>query len=148
MACWHRSLLEKFPLISNDPMINEDMILTWRAKMLGKVKIIPDKLVYYRSHSDSISNNLREEDSPINQKKLSLRSRASMIHVLADVDYAFRINLITEKQRSIMVSALADFIHYQTALINWSSASFMTRIKYLFYYGDREKLGHGIRRLF
>jgi glycosyltransferase involved in cell wall biosynthesis len=151
MACWHRDLFQNFPQIANDRMINEDMILTWRAKMSGNIKIVPEKLVFYRSHSDSISNSVKiteDKDTQKYNRRLFVRSRASLIHIMADVDYASRFGIITEYQRNIMYNALADYILYQTAMINWKSSGFLARVQYLFKLWRPGKVRPGIRGLF
>jgi glycosyltransferase involved in cell wall biosynthesis len=150
-SCWHRDLFDKFPLITKDRFINEDLVLTWRAKMMGTTKIILDKLVLYRRHSDSVSSLIPKMSAmqlSDKKKKKSLRVRASLIQIMADVDYAFRINLINENQRCEMSSSLEDFIFYHTAIINWDSAGFKTRMRYIIRLWRPGKMRLGLRRLF
>ncbi|NBY42832.1 MAG: glycosyltransferase [Verrucomicrobia bacterium] len=150
-ACWHHSLFKEFPGIISDPLINEDMVLTWRAKMLGSVTLTEEKLVLYRRHTNSVSSIIT--GSPANEniekkQKKSLRVRATLIQIMADVDYAYRKKIISERQRSIMCSSLIDFMFYHTVLINWASCSFFRRLVYIFLLWRPGKMRPGFRLIF
>lgn len=150
-ACWHRDVFEKFPPITPDPIIAEDIILTWRAKILGEAVILTEKLVSYRSHSGSLTNcrtSSPSGEAAKRHKKNALRNRTTAIQIMADVDYAFRSNMITERQRSIMTYTLVDYMLYQTARINWSSLGLGERIRYFFLLWRPGKNRPGIRALF
>lgn len=55
VSCYHRDVFEKFEPLANS--VAEDNILGFRAMLLGGIKYIPDMLIYYRQHSNSVIGN-------------------------------------------------------------------------------------------
>ncbi|GEM_PF-5834490 len=57
-AAWHRSLFERFGMLPAD-LVFEDAALTLRARLTGRVRFLPERLVEYRKHADSLTNYTR-----------------------------------------------------------------------------------------
>jgi len=75
-AVYHRDIYDVFgPLGSH--VLNEDQVLPLRAKLLGEIKFIDEKMVQYRKHLDNLSGNdlirvAKKEQNAIYRKKIAL----------------------------------------------------------------------------
>lgn len=59
-AAWHRSLFDQFGPLPHD-LISEDAVLTLRARLIGQVRVLPDRLIEYRKHLSSLTNAPRQK---------------------------------------------------------------------------------------
>lgn len=134
---WHRSVFEKFPPFPASRNLYEDVILQWRALLLGGTTYVLDPLVYYRCHSGSMTNWGRVSDPKAAQAKKAklLESvKASWQAVRADYEHASRSGLIHPDQARLCCCEINRQIEYVDALLAWPCASLSMRILYFLRY--------------
>lgn len=99
-----------------DPAVNEDIILPFRASLLGEVQFIDEELVTFRRHIGSFTTSL-ERFSSVEQHRSAmeagiLMARKSAETRLADIDTAVNLMPARSKQllalRAIVAESLTD----------------------------------------
>jgi glycosyltransferase involved in cell wall biosynthesis len=71
--CLNKKMLQMFGAFNND-VVNEDVVLAYRAKYFGKIIHLDQKLLKYREHTNSISYNYKMNSF---ENYLKMKSRES-----------------------------------------------------------------------
>lgn len=79
----NKKMLKIFGTFNND-IVNEDIILAYRAKYFGKIIHLDEKLMKYREHSNSISFNLKM-NSYANYVKMKSRDSRNAIKIYKQI---------------------------------------------------------------
>lgn len=134
-ACnaYRRDVLEKFSP-PQDGIYNEDVVLTWRAAMLGRIVVLHDALVRYRIHGGNVSGN---QSSPATwqgfvalQKRQAVYRGRIMRQQRDDVHWAIKTNLIEASLGETLVG-LADqnFANVEMVAALFDEISIMRRLR-------------------
>ena len=110
----HRKVVASFPPLDKD--IYEDVVLPFRASLLGDVAFIDEPLILARRHGGSLTADFSQFRSIENYRKRMLRGmekvRSQLASRLADIDVARRIDPGREKDwvelEQIARASLAD----------------------------------------
>jgi glycosyltransferase involved in cell wall biosynthesis len=97
-AAYRREVFERFGPLSRDT-VNEDMVLEFRAALLGKVAAVPLPLVRHRIHSASVTGTASAQTSSFAQYEAGARKMAHSILKayearLIDLETALRIGCV------------------------------------------------------
>jgi GT2 family glycosyltransferase len=111
-ASYRRTVFESFPPMPGE-LRHEDMLLVMRAALLGKVKILPDRLVRYRQHSGhstgSVSGRARSRQEYLASAKRHAKSLwLARRQQLADLAEAVAEGQVDTKVAADVAEPLAD----------------------------------------
>lgn len=134
---WHRSVFDKFPPFPPARNLYEDVILQWRARLLGGIVSVPEPLVHYRCHPGSLTNwgaGADREAAKSRKVRLLESVRASWQAVRADYEHAGRSGLIQLGEAGLCCAEIDKQIEYVNALLEWPRASLGRRAAYFLRY--------------
>lgn len=149
VAAWRRDLFENFPPIPNDRDLYEDGILTNRALLVGKTRIIGDVLVQYRLHDDSLSNWSKEKNrANIDEKnaRYLLRSIKCWGVTISDFNYAADKGWISRLTLERCLKCIKYRISYLEVLSRWPMLSLANKFLYCLKYAQQNMVRFAIRR--
>lgn len=150
VMAWHRSVFEKFPSFPPARNLYEDIILQWRARLLGAVASVPEPLVYYRSHPNSMTNwgpGADCEAARVGKARLLQSVKASWQAVRADFEHAARSGFLRHDQARLCCVEINRQIEYVNALIEWPQAPLSRRIAFFVRYFNYGIWRHVMPRL-
>lgn len=139
-TAWHRDLFEKFPPLSTAPRnVSEDSVLRWRALLLGKVRIIPEKLVVYRRTSSSVTHidsGASRAQKKIHRQELLNRALQGYIFSKKDFVWALQQELAAKEIIEPCVRFMDHLVGYQKAQIEYPDASMIRKMQLLLSFGS------------
>lgn len=135
-AAWHGDVFRKFPKLPKG-LIHEDVVLTYRAKLLGNTKHLKESLVKYRFHDGSVSRQLEamEKDAEQEEKRIQLEYRRLAFAYLATAkDLLFWARKTGEVELPKLARMLMRHALYFRRYANWWGLSFGERLGVVFYF--------------
>ncbi|MDR1496914.1 MAG: glycosyltransferase [Puniceicoccales bacterium] len=128
-SAWHRDVFHKWGALPSD-LAWEDVVLSCRARMLGKVVFLPVPLLFYRKYWKARAVSKKDPE----KCKLNYARNARFLDVCAD-------EIGGGDRRA--AKNLRKTARLFRSLANWEKISFGDKIKTIFYYGR-----HHWRKLF
>jgi glycosyltransferase involved in cell wall biosynthesis len=139
-AMWHRDVFNGWPKFV-EGLTYEDLTLTARAIMLGRVHVISDKLVKYRTSANAMTNRTHvnilknvhvRRQHELRRYKSAEQMASSLSQILIDLD-SYDMNM-RSTQKSIFVehhdsiSKLKKKMDNQSKLMHWNQSNLIARI--------------------
>ena len=128
-----RSVLTKFGEM--DPAVNEDVIIPFRASLLGDVTYIDEELVIFRRHPDSLTTQVDALDSVETYRRRLWSgidmARASARLRLSDIDVAERVFGQDGDEMSCLRATVIRSLRYAELTGNLIEKRFVARFKAL-----------------
>ncbi|MBE2212922.1 MAG: glycosyltransferase [Opitutaceae bacterium] len=118
-AAWARVTYEAFGPIP-DGIINEDMVLSFRAMLSGGIALIHEPLVLYRCHENNLHNSSKSIAVDIDQFRAEEARRLTIVDRELAVARAFRSDLSRALELKLLTREAADELarkidHYETS---------------------------------
>ena len=117
--CLNKKMLNLFgPFEKN--IVNEDVVLAYRAQYYGKIIYLEEKLMNYRAHSQSISF---QHNPNIPQNYLSIKAKGAK-HKIAIIDQIFKDNKILKLDPKFLSKLKTTRQNYEVDLFLYSDGVF------------------------
>ncbi len=86
-AAYAREVFDLFPEFHPSVTIEEDLVLPFRAVLLGRAAYVPEALVRYRQHAQSLTEVWRDTTNPMVSARNFKSLAAGYVQKIADLEY-------------------------------------------------------------